>query len=297
MALFNRTKREINAKIVYFGPSFAGKTTSLQFIHRKLKPDHRGAIKTMGGQKDRMLFFDFMPPELGEVNGFRVRFHLYTVQGEVTSPSTWKTVLKGADGVVFVADASGERVSAAGENLQRLREYLQSYGQEFQDVPIVLQCSKSDLPGALTPEEMAKHLDAAGMAAVRASAKTGEGVLQALSSVVKQVLKRLREQEPEEETLDGQEDAGTVAPSVSLDQTEEQEGAVPAVSADTLASPVAGAIAAPVGTVGEPDLAIAGPAEMTPDGRCCVPLAIRCGERERRYVLTVFLTAEDHHDN
>ncbi|MRR08214.1 MAG: GTP-binding protein, partial [Deltaproteobacteria bacterium] len=193
MALFNRTKREINAKIVYFGPPLAGKATTLQFIHRKLKPECRGPMKTMGGQLDRMLFFDFIPPELEEVNDFRVRFHLYTVQGEVTNASTWKTVLKGADGIVFVADASPESRAVTRESFEMLRGCLRSYGQELETLPCIIQSNKSDLPDALTTEAMGQLLDSVVFPVVKSAARTGEGVLQALSTAVKGVMNSLRD--------------------------------------------------------------------------------------------------------
>ncbi|CAG0961442.1 Mutual gliding-motility protein MglA [Geobacteraceae bacterium] len=290
MALFNRTKREINAKIVYFGPPLAGKATTLHFIHRKLKPEYRGAMKTMGGQMDRMLFFDFMPPELGEVNDHRVRFHLYTVQGEVTNPSTWKTVLKGADGVVFIADASPESRTVTRDSMESLRGYLQSYGQELEKLPCVIQCNKSDLPDALSPEEVARVIASAGFPAVKASSRTGEGVLQVLSTVVKRIMKELREQ-----GHDGERDgmfaafpvqAVPVMPSDDESEPVGREGEKVTTDAET----IEGAAEALSDAV--PTLALGGRVAVTPDGSLRVPLTARCGGVEKGFVLSISLAPE-----
>lgn len=286
MALFNRAKREINAKIVYFGSPLAGKATTLQFIHRKLKQDCRGPMKTMGGHLDRMLFFDFMPPELGEVNDYRVRFHLYTVQGEVTSPSTWKTVLKGADGIVFVADASPESRASARESFENLKESLRSYGQDLEKLPCVIQCNKSDLPDALGADEMARMLGPAGIPVVKSASRTGEGALQALSIVVKGIMNTLRDQEP----------VGAVTP---VPQTELPEAK--GEDEPELAEPEEGKVIAPseateaggeVCIVNMPALAIGGIPTVTPDGIVRVPLSVRCGGVERGFVLSLTLTPQ-----
>ena len=284
MALFNRTKREINAKIVYFGSPLAGKATTLQFIHRKLKQDCRGPMKTMGGHLDRMLFFDFMPPELGEVNDYRVRFHLYTVQGEVTNPSTWKTVLKGADGVVFVADASPESRASVRESFENLKESLRGYGQNLENFPCVIQCNKSDLPDALGTVEMGRLLDSAGIPVVKSASRTGEGILQALSLVVKEIMNTLRGQEPD----------GAVVPPVP--QTEWSETKREDESEFAEQEEEKAVVHSEVAEVGDdtcaasvPTLAIGGTATVTPEGIVQVPLAVRCGGEERGFVLSLTL--------
>lgn len=285
MALFNRTKREINAKIVYFGPPLAGKTTSLQFIHRKLKQDCRGPMKTMGGHLDRMLFFDFVPPELGVVNDHRVRFHLYTVQGEVTNPSTWKTVLKGADGVVFVADASPESREATRESFENLKESLRSYGQDLEKLPCVIQCNKSDLPDALDTGEIARTLSPAGIPVVKSASRTGEGILQVLSTVVKGIMNTLRDQEP----------VGTVAPVTRADLSEAKsenepeavgQGKEKTVTPSEVSEGVDEIRAAAL------TLALGGAVAVTSDGALQIPLTVRCGEVERGFVLSLTLALE-----
>lgn len=290
MALFNRTKREINAKIVYFGPPLAGKATTLHFIHRKLKPEYRGAMKTMGGQMDRMLFFDFMPPELGEVNDHRVRFHLYTVQGEVTNPSTWKTVLKGADGVVFIADASPESRTVTRDSMESLRGYLQSYGQELEKLPCVIQCNKSDLPDALSPEEVARVIASAGFPAVKASSRTGEGVLQVLSTVVKRIMKDLREQGykggPSGTFTASSVSTVPVMPSDDESEPVEREGAETTPPAEAIDG------AAESNSDAAPTLVMGGKVSLCPDGSLRVPLTIRCGGVEKGVALSISLALE-----
>ncbi|ABB32211.1 GTP-binding domain-containing protein [Geobacter metallireducens RCH3] len=282
MALFNRTKREINAKIVYFGSPLAGKATTLQFIHRKLKPECRGPMKTMGGQSDRMLFFDFMPPELGEVNDYRVRFHLYTVQGEVTNRSTWKTVLKGADGIVFVADASPESAAITRESMENLRECLRSYGQDLEKLPCVVQCNKSDLPDALSTEELAQLVDSAGFPVIRSASRTGEGILQVLSSVVKGVMNALRDQEG---SVTADSSVGLAGMGSEDEQAPVERGEKMATVPTDLAERVDTLPGAAV-----PTLAMGGAVTVAADGTLQVPLTVGCGGAERGFVLTLELT-------
>lgn len=290
MALFNKTKREINAKIVYFGPPLAGKSTSLHFIHRKLKPEYRGAMKTIGGQMDRMLFFDFMPPELGEVNDYSVRFHLYTVQGVVTNPSTWKTVLKGADGVVFVADASPESREVTRDSMENLRGYLRSYGQELDTLPCVIQCSKSDLPDSLSPEEVARIIDSGGCPVVKAVARTGEGVLQVLTTLVKRIMKDLREQGNERKPID----TFASVPSPDSLAMQPEEGPVQVGREEDKAATPTEAMEEAAEVLGcvTPTVALCGTVEVCSDGSLRVPLAVRCGGVEKEFVLSISLTPE-----
>ncbi|WP_298273291.1 ADP-ribosylation factor-like protein [Geobacter sp.] len=273
MALFNKSKREINAKIVYFGPPYAGKSTSLKFVHRKLKPEHRSPLKTMGGQRDRMLFFDFMPPELGDFNGCRVRFHVYTVQGEVASPSSWKTVLKGADGIVFVADSSTQGVTASRDYLEKLREYMAGFERTFAMTPCVVQCTKGDLPEAAGPAEMLQALSLTGTTVLPVVATTGEGVIQALSAVVKQILSRLREQRFDDEAAAEACMAGSVAEE-------------PAVPAEAAASPATTEFPEPSS---EPSLEISGPPERSADGFFRIPLMVKYGPHRKNYHLSLLL--------
>src|SRR6185369_7764380 len=192
MALVNQAKREINAKIVFFGPGLSGKSTNLKHVHGKLKPEFRGAIKAMSVQEARMLFFDFTPPGDGNVHGFRVRFHVYTVSGGTVDPAAWKMVLKGVDGIVFVADAEPGRFAANRESLEQLVGFLKGYGQSLASVPVVFQYNKTDLEDALSVPELERTLNPTGLPSFKASSLQGEGVLQTLLSLVKTVLGELR---------------------------------------------------------------------------------------------------------
>ena len=151
MALINKIKREINAKLIYFGPGLSGKTTNLNHIYSKLKPEFRGKLKLMNIQNDKMLFFDFTPPGDGKMNGYNVRLHIYTIKEGGNAVPPWKMVLKGADGVVFVADSSPERMAANQESLQSLGKYLAAHGQSLADIPLVFAYNKRDRVDAVPP--------------------------------------------------------------------------------------------------------------------------------------------------
>jgi signal recognition particle receptor subunit beta len=192
MALFNHVIREVNAKIVYFGPGFGGKETSVTHIYRKLNPEFRSALKAMTVQGNRMLFFDFRPAEKG-VEGYSVRFHLYTVVDEVLKPSTWKMVLKGADGVVFVADSDPTRQQENLDRLNELQTLLTAEGSGIDQIPFVIQYNRRDVPGAVALEEMQRVLNRDNAPGFPSTATTGDGVLPPLSSIIKMSLAKIRE--------------------------------------------------------------------------------------------------------
>ena len=192
MALFNHVIREVNAKIVYFGPGFGGKETSVTHIYRKLNPEFRSPLKAMTVQGNRMLFFDFRPTEKG-VEGYSVRFHLYTVVDEVLKPSTWKMVLKGADGVVFVADSDPARQQENLDRLNELQTLLAAEGSGIDQIPFVIQYNRRDIPDAVALEEMQRHLNRSNVPGFPSVATTGDGVLSPLSSLIKMVLVKIRE--------------------------------------------------------------------------------------------------------
>lgn len=193
MALINYAKREINAKIVYYGPGLCGKTTNIKYIHEKLRPDTRGKLLSLATETDRTLFFDFLPVDLGEIKGYQTRFHLYTVPGQVFYNSTRKMVLKGADGIVFVADSQREMLQANQESLANLRENLAEQGKYIDDIPMVIQYNKRDLPSAMTVEELDRALNPRRLPTFSACAHEGTGVLQTLSSIAKMILFKMRE--------------------------------------------------------------------------------------------------------
>lgn len=187
MALVNYAKREINAKIVYYGPGLCGKTTNIKYVHEKLRPETRGKLLSLATETDRTLFFDFFPVDLGEIKGFQTRFHLYTVPGQVFYNSTRKMVLKGADGIIFVADSQREMLRANEESLSNLRENLAEQGKNIDDIPMVIQYNKRDLPNALPVEELDLALNPQKLPTFLASAHDGTGVLQTLSSAAKMI--------------------------------------------------------------------------------------------------------------
>jgi mutual gliding-motility protein MglA len=192
MTFINYASREINCKIVYYGPGLCGKTTNLQYIFDSTAPQARGKLISLATETDRTLFFDFMPLELGTVRGFKTRFHLYTVPGQVFYDASRKLILKGVDGVVFVADSQEERMDANIESLYNLEENLQSQGYDLLKIPYVLQLNKRDLTNIITVDDLASELQRKGEPVVEAVASTGQGVFDTLKAVAKQVLTELR---------------------------------------------------------------------------------------------------------
>ena len=192
MTFINYASREINCKIVYYGPGLCGKTTNLQYIYDSTAPQAKGKLISLATETDRTLFFDFMPLELGTVRGFKTRFHLYTVPGQVYYDASRKLILKGVDGVVFVADSHEERMDANIESLYNLEENLQSQGYNLMDIPYVLQLNKRDLPNVIPTEELAAELLRKSEPIFEATASQGVGVFDTLKAVAKQVLTELR---------------------------------------------------------------------------------------------------------
>jgi hypothetical protein len=188
----NFPAREINCKLVYYGPGLGGKTANLQWIYDNTGNEKKGKMISLATETDRTLFFDFLPLDLGTVRGFKTRLHLYTVPGQVFYEASRKLILKGADGVVFVADSQEERLDANLETLENLREHLKEHSLEFGNIPYVLQLNKRDLPNVLSPEEMAKQLQVKGEPMVEAVAVKGQGVFETLREVAKLVLADLK---------------------------------------------------------------------------------------------------------
>jgi len=192
MTFINYASREINCKIVYYGPGLCGKTTNLQHIFESTAPQSRGKLISLATETDRTLFFDFMPLELGTVRGFKTRFHLYTVPGQVFYDASRKLISKGVDGVVFVADSQEERMDANVESLYNLEENLRAQGYDPEKIPYVLQLNKRDLPNVLPIEEITAELRRNGEPVIEAVASSGPGVFDTLKAVAKQVLTELR---------------------------------------------------------------------------------------------------------
>ncbi|MDF1565582.1 MAG: GTPase domain-containing protein [Deltaproteobacteria bacterium] len=192
MSFINYSSREINCKIVYYGPGLCGKTTNLQYVYAKTNPDAKGKMISLATETERTLFFDFLPLSLGEIRGFKTRFHLYTVPGQVFYDASRKLILKGVDGVVFVADSQIERMEANLESMENLRVNLAEHGYDLDRVPFIVQYNKRDLPNAATVEELRRLLNPRGVPDYEAVAPTGVGVFDTLKAVAKGVLQELK---------------------------------------------------------------------------------------------------------
>lgn len=192
MPFINFPAREINCKLVYYGPGLGGKTANLQWIYDHTGASQKGKMVSLATETDRTLFFDFLPLDLGTVRGFRTRFHLYTVPGQVFYEASRRLILKGADGVVFVADSHEERLDANLETLDNLREHLVDHSLDFNTIPYVLQLNKRDLPGIMPIEALKKQLLLKGEPVLESVAVTGQGVFETLKEVAKLVLAELK---------------------------------------------------------------------------------------------------------
>ena len=192
MSFINYMAREINCKIVYYGPGLCGKTTNLQYVYAKTNPEAKGKMISLATETERTLFFDFLPLSLGEIRGFKTRFHLYTVPGQVFYDASRKLILKGVDGVIFVADSQLERLEANEESVENLRTNLAEQGYSLEKIPYVIQYNKRDLPNAVTVEELRTVLNPASVPDFEAVARTGIGVFDTLKAVSKLVLTELK---------------------------------------------------------------------------------------------------------
>ena len=192
MSFINYSSREINCKIVFYGPGLCGKTTNLQYVYNKTNPDAKGKMISLATETERTLFFDFLPLSLGEIRGFKTRFHLYTVPGQVFYDASRKLILKGVDGVVFVADSQVERMEANLESLENLRTNLAEQGYDLDKIPFVVQYNKQDLPNIADVEELRRMLNPRGVPDFPACATSGPGVFDTLKAIAKLVLIELK---------------------------------------------------------------------------------------------------------
>ena len=191
MAVLNAAKKEIDIKIVYYGPALCGKTTNVQSVHKKMSPQQRGDIMSLATKDDRTLFFDFMPIELGNVKGFKTRFHLYTVPGQVYYTLTRRAVLTNVDGVVFVADSQESKIDENIESLNDLDENLKFHNKSLETVPFVIQYNKRDMGNIMSVSDIEAVLNNYNVPAYEASALDGDGVMETLTACCKLVLKSL----------------------------------------------------------------------------------------------------------
>ncbi|MDR0966434.1 MAG: gliding-motility protein MglA [Myxococcales bacterium] len=192
MSFINYASREISCKIVYYGPGLCGKTTNLQYIYAKTNPEAKGKMISLATETDRTLFFDFLPLALGQIRGLKTRFQLYTVPGQVFYDASRKLILKGVDGVVFVADSQIDRLEANIESLDNLRSNLFEQGYDLDKLPYVIQYNKRDLPNVASVEELSELLNPNRVPEFSAVAPMGQGVFDTLKAVAKQVLVELR---------------------------------------------------------------------------------------------------------
>ncbi len=192
MALVNYAAREINCKIVYYGTGLGGKTTNLKYIHGQLAPTTRGELISLATETERTLFFDFLPLDLGSVQGFKTRFSLYTVPGQVEYNASRKLILNGVDGIIFVADSDVMRSKDNVESLQNMVDNLKEYSLTLDNIPWVLQYNKRDLANAMPIERMERELNTPGVPSFEAVASEGLGVFATLKAISKLILNRLR---------------------------------------------------------------------------------------------------------
>ncbi len=192
MSFINYSSKEINCKIVYYGPGLSGKTANLKHIYETSDPASRGKLIAVSDDNSRTLFFDFLPMEMGDINGFRSRFHLYTVPGQIPYESSRKLILKGVDGIVFVADSQRERMEANKKSLAKLSEYIEDYGYSIESIPLVFAYNKRDAVGVVPVEEISKELNPYSAPEFETVATNGTGVYDVLKSITKLVLEELK---------------------------------------------------------------------------------------------------------
>src|SRR6187200_2133156 len=192
MSFINYMAREIICKIVYYGPGLCGKTTNLQYIYERTNPEAKGKMISLATETERTLFFDFLPLSLGEIRGFKTRFHLYTVPGQVFYDASRKLILKGVDGVIFVADSQIERTEANLESVENLRTNLAEQGYSLDKLPYVIQYNKRDLPSAAPLDQLRELLNTGSIPDFEANARVGVGVFDTLKAVSKAVLNELK---------------------------------------------------------------------------------------------------------
>ncbi len=192
MTFINYASREINCKIVYYGPGLCGKTTNIQWIYEQANPEKKGKLVSLATETDRTLFFDFLPLDMGTVKGFKVRFHLYTVPGQVFYDASRKLILRGCDGIIFVADSQRARMEANIESIANLATNLKENGFDIRSIPYVLQLNKRDMPSAAPVTEMERLLRFRGEPMIEAVANQGTGVIETLKAAARQILMELQ---------------------------------------------------------------------------------------------------------
>jgi signal recognition particle receptor subunit beta len=192
MSFINYNSKEIHCKVVYYGPSLGGKTTNIQWVYQKTATDQKSKLIALNTENERTLFFDFLPLFLGQVRGFNTKFHLYTVPGQVVYDASRKLILKGLDGVIFVADSQAERLEENIESMNNLEINLKQQGYDIRQIPLVIQYNKRDLKNALPIPELRKALNRYNSPEFEAVASNGTGVFESLKTASKAILNILR---------------------------------------------------------------------------------------------------------
>jgi signal recognition particle receptor subunit beta len=192
MSFFNHNAKEIHCKIVYYGPSLGGKTTNVQWIYQQTAQDQKSKLVALNTEVERTLFFDFLPLNIGEIRGYKTRFHLYTVPGQVVYDASRKLILKGLDGVIFVADSQTERMEENLESLRNLEANLEAQGYNIKEIPLLFQYNKRDLPNASSLRELQSQLNQYNAPDIEACANEGKGVMESLKLVSKSIIHVLK---------------------------------------------------------------------------------------------------------
>lgn len=215
MALVNHVKKEVHAKIVYYGPEGVGKTTSLRYVYSRIRPHLRGELKTVPASGSSLLFFDFSPFEQPVFGGYRLRLHLYTLQGRVGNLAAWKMILKGIDGLMVVSDAAPEHLVRDQLCLTQLRDMVGSYGVGLDGLPTVLQLNKIELPGRIVAENAARELGLGACRTCTTSAVSGKGVLETLTTLSHLVMGRIADRDDLPRDRAGDALAGVAVPGIT----------------------------------------------------------------------------------
>jgi|SRR5450631_1775717 len=292
MAIINHAKREINAKIVYYGREGAGKRVSLQYLYDRIKPSLRGELKTVPASGDSLLFFDFSPFEHPVYGGYRIRFHIYSLTGTVTNPAAWKMTLKGADGVMIVADSSPETLPVTRESISRLREFLAGYGVGLHDIPCVLQLNRIGSNWRSPEAGIAVELDVPDIQTCFSESGSGEGVLEALSLLSRDIMARIGQEDTlrvggRRETSEvgtGADESLPIIPPELEERLTKPESILSSSEGSTLCS-----VSQEEGAAVRECLqvALAGAGAVFSDGAVRIPLEITLGGASRRLLVSI----------